>query len=154
METIFILKNLWREPSCLSIHAVRFEYCNKNRGFMEQVCNFSTEEAVIREVWMGEKICLDGRGKMSCGERTNWVVLSSCSILDFLPGPGRNEWLCFVVIYIMLTWNYSLFFFFLQQERFSGTPTFYVTTPSEGARALTLSWPLSDVNFYCKFFPD
>lgn len=105
---------------------------------VERVCNFSAEEAVIREVWMGEKICLGGRGKMSGGERTNRVVLSSCSISDFLPGPGRNEWLCFVVIYIMLTWNYSLFFF-LQQERFSGTPTFYVTTPSEGARALTLA---------------
>lgn len=32
---------------------------------------------------------------------------------------------------------------FPQQQRYSGTPTFYVTTPSEGARALSLSWPLS-----------
>lgn len=78
---------------------------------MEPVCNFSAEEAVIREVWMGEKICLGGRGKMSGGERTNRVVLSSSSISDFLPGPGRNECLCFVVIYIMFIWNYSLFFF-------------------------------------------
>lgn len=36
-------------------------------------CNFSAEEAVIREVWMGEKICLGGRGKMSGDLVPSWT---------------------------------------------------------------------------------
>lgn len=112
-------------------------FLQENVEGLRNECNFSAEEAVIREVWMGEKRCLSRRGKMSGGERTNGVVLSSRSILDFLSGLKEMNGCAFVVIYIMLTWNYL--FFFLQQKRFSGTPTFYVTTPSEGARAITLS---------------
>lgn len=113
METIFVQKFFEENPHvCLYMQPFLNVFTRTHRGFMEWVCNFSAEEAVIREVWMREKVCLGGRGKMSGGKRTNRVVISSCSISDFLPGPGRNEWLWFVVIYIMLTWNYSLFFFF------------------------------------------
>lgn len=74
---------------------------------------------------------------------------------DFLPWPGQKNktkrdgcalWL------FTLTWR-GIFCSFpplallLQQERYSGTPTFYVTTPSEGARALGLPWPLTPGSF-------
>lgn len=75
--------------------------------------NFSSEEAAIREVWLEEKICLSRRGKMSGGgERTNGVVLSSCSILDLLSGLKEINGCAFVVVYIMLTSNYSGVFSF------------------------------------------
>lgn len=79
-------------------------------GFKEWVCNFSTEEAAIREVWMEKRRVSAGEERcLVVKEQTKWffpLVLSS----DFLPRPRRNEWMCFVFTYVMLTWS-SLFFF-------------------------------------------
>lgn len=58
---------------------------------LEWVYNFSREEAGIREVLMGENMCL-GRRKMLGGERTNQVVLSSPSISG-LPSWAWKKWM-------------------------------------------------------------
>lgn len=84
--------------------------------FKEQVCNFSTEEATIREVWMGKR-CVSAAEErcLVVKEQTKWffpLVPSS----DFLPRTRRNEWMCFVFIYVVTTWNYLFVCFFFNRS--------------------------------------
>lgn len=59
--------------------------------FKEQVCNFSTEEAAIREVWMGGKRVLAKEERyLVVKEQTQWFF-PLVPFSEFLPRPRRNK---------------------------------------------------------------
>lgn len=135
--------------------------------------NFSPEEAVGREAGEEEEKCLAIRGMVSglgkitqgsCRLVTSLNFLSSYSLGKMTVWkPFRHGAIIIALVFFVfvteqrlhglissssssslcLSLPLALCVCVSQQERYSGTPTFYVTSPSEGARVLSLPWPVN-----------
>lgn len=83
-----------------------------------------------------------------CEWRIKVIFSSPSEFLCFLTTGNKTNWFYYLHQFLRLIQrSFGHFFitllclFFSQKERYSGTPTFYVTTPSDGARGLNLPWP-------------
>lgn len=73
---------------------------------MDRVCNFSLEEAVVKEVWR-RKRCVWAEEERCLVAKTNPAVLSSCSHSELPSQARKNDWFCSQSGWTVLLHGYS-----------------------------------------------